>query len=155
MSGEITCGLSLRRRESPDCFSVLFAALFAAYLGAALANVLSVVSQRGLTTCHNTLPAVLSAPQSQCEPLLQEPVPNSSLSSQITLLPRHLPGRRSWLSKVSMSTVGPVRSRSVGPMELLTEGQFDEHYLVNRILPVTSPSRSSFKSSLFNFCVCF
>lgn len=85
MSGELTCGLSLRHRESPDCFSVLFAALFAAYLGAALANVLSVVSQRGLRTCHNTLPAVLSAPQSQCEPLLQEPVPNSSLSTQITL----------------------------------------------------------------------
>ena len=39
-------------------------ALFAAYLGAALANVLSVVSPRELRTCPGTLPGVLASPQS-------------------------------------------------------------------------------------------
>lgn len=148
MSGQIICRLSLWHRQLPDCFLVLSPALFAAYLGAALANVLSVVSQRGLRTCLNTLPPVPSAPQSQCKPVLQKPFPSSSVSSRVTLL-ASAPARQKelGLSRLKVNT-GQSDAIVGGLVGLFTEGHFEEHYLVTQILSAasSSPSRTRFKS---------
>ena len=155
MSGEIICRLSLRHRQSLDCFLVLFPALFAAYLGAALANVLSVVSQRRLRTCHNALPPFSQLPTANASLSSGDPSPTHPSHLKSHRLPQHLLDRRSWVSKGSMSTTGQTDPIVRGPVELVIEGQFEEHYLVTRILSAASSPRTSFKSLLFNFFCMF
>ena len=69
----------LKALSVTELFLGSFPALFAAYLGAALANMLSVVSQPGLCMCLTLSPVFSRLPK----PFLQEPLPSSSLLSQI------------------------------------------------------------------------